>query len=290
MVYRVYVEKKEGLRHEAAGLLQELRSVLGIAALDAIRVVNRYDVELADRSTFDRAVRTVFSEPQVDDASEELTAGGTVCFAVEPLPGQFDQRADSASQCIQLMTKGDRPAVRTAKVYLLEGTLSDTDVATIKKFLINPVECREAELAEVTSLEAEYAQPDSVANVDGFVAMDEAALAELQDKLGLAMDVDDLKFLQNYFRDEEKRDPTITEIRVVDTYWSDHCRHTTFSTHIDDVKIDDPAVQAAYQRYLDARIEVYGEEKASKRPQTLMDIATIGAKTLKKRGLLPELD
>ena len=288
MVYRVYVEKKEGLRHEATGLLGELRSLLGITALENIRVLNRYDVALEDEKLFERAVRTVFSEPQVDNTFDVLPAG--TAFAVEPLPGQYDQRADSASQCIQLMTKGDRPVVRTAKVYLLEGNLSDADVAAVKKFLINPVECREAELAEVITLEAEYAQPTTVATVEGFTAMDEAALAALQDKLGLAMDVDDLKFLQNYFRDEERRDPTITEIRVVDTYWSDHCRHTTFSTHIDDVKIADPAVQAAYERYLAARVEVYGEEKAAKRPQTLMDIATIGAKTLKKRGLLPEID
>ena len=288
MVYRVYVEKKEGLRHEAAGLLGELRSLLGISALKELRVLNRYDVEMKEEALFRRAVRTVFSEPQVDNTFDSLPSG--CAFAVEPLPGQFDQRADSASQCIQLMTKGDRPAVRTAKVYLLEGELSDADVAAIKRYLINPVECREASLEEVTSLVAEYAQPASVATVEGFISMDAAALAALQDKLGLAMDVDDLAFLQNYFRDEEHRDPTITEIRVVDTYWSDHCRHTTFSTHIDEVKIDDPAVQAAYERYLAARIEVYGEEKASKRPQTLMDIATIGAKVLKKRGLTPEID
>ncbi|MBE6977873.1 MAG: phosphoribosylformylglycinamidine synthase [Ruminococcaceae bacterium] len=288
MVYRVYVEKKEGLRHEAAGILGELRSLLGITALEGIRVLNRYDVQLEDEKLFQRAVRTVFSEPQVDNTFDALPQG--LAFAVEPLPGQFDQRADSASQCIQLMTKGDRPPVRTAKVYLLEGNLSNADVAAIKKFLINPVECREASLEDVASLEAEYAQPDSVATVEGFISMDTAALAALQDQLGLAMDVDDLGFLQNYFRDEEKRDPTITEVRVVDTYWSDHCRHTTFSTHIDDVKIDDPAVQAAYARYLAARVEVYGEEKAAKRPQTLMDIATIGAKTLKKRGMLPEMD
>ena len=288
MVYRVYVEKKEGLRHEAAGLLGELRSLLGISALQDLRVLNRYDVELADDALFQRAVRTVFSEPQVDNTYFALPEG--LAFAVEPLPGQYDQRADSASQCIQLMTKGDRPTVRTAKVYLLEGNLSGGDVEKIKKFLINPVECREASLEEVASLAAEYAVPQSVATVEGFTAMDAAALEDLLGKLGLAMDVDDLRFLQNYFRDEEKRDPTITEIRVVDTYWSDHCRHTTFSTHIDDVTIEDPAVAQAYRRYLDARIEVYGEEKAAKRPQTLMDIATIGAKVLKKRGMLPELD
>ncbi len=289
MVYRVYVEKKVGLRHEASGLIGELRSLLGIASLEGLRVLNRYDVELADAALFDRAVRTVFSEPQVDDTYAALPQQG-LAFAVEPLPGQYDQRADSASQCIQLMTKGDRPAVRTAKVYLLEGNVSGADVAAIKKYLINPVECREASLEEVQTLAAEYAVPQSVATVEGFISMDDAALRALLEQLGLAMDADDLKFLQVYFRETEHRDPTITEIRVVDTYWSDHCRHTTFSTHIDDVQIDDPAVAAAYQRYLDARIEVYGREKAAKRPQTLMDIATIGAKVLKKRGLLPELD
>ena len=245
-------------------------------------------MELSDKALFDRAVRTVFSEPQVDNTYFDLPEG--LAFAVEPLPGQYDQRADSASQCIQLMTKGDRPMVRTAKVYMLEGALSEADIAKIKKHLINPVECREATLEVLETLTVAYAVPQRVATVEGFIHMDAAQLAQLLDDLGLAMDADDLQYLQNYFRDEEQRDPTITEIRVVDTYWSDHCRHTTFSTHIDNVKIDDPAVQAAYERYLAARVEVYGEEKAAKRPQTLMDIATIGAKTLKKRGLLPELD
>ena len=290
MVYRVYVEKKEGLQHEAAGLLGEMKSLLGITALENIRVLNRYDVELQDKALFDRAVRTVFSEPQVDNAFARLPQGDFVAFAVEPLPGQFDQRADSASQCIQLMTKGDRPTVRTAKVYLLEGNLSPVDVEKIKKFLINPVECREASLETVYSLQQQYDTPTRVATIDGFMAMSSSELAALLAEKGLAMDLDDLKFLQAYFRDEEKRDPTITERRVVDTYWSDHCRHTTFSTHIDDVKIDDPMVQGAYARYLAARVEVYGEEKAAARPQTLMDVATIGTKVLKKRGLLPELD
>ena len=209
---------------------------------------------------------------------------------MEPLPGQFDQRADSAAQCIQLQSQGDRPTVRSAKVYVLEGTLSEADITAIKKYVINAVESREATMDKPETLAIEYAIPETVATVEGFISLDAEGLSALLDKLGLAMDLDDLTFLQTYFRDEEKRDPTITEIRVVDTYWSDHCRHTTFSTHIDGVKIDDPAVQAAYERYLDARVEVYGEEKAAKRPQTLMDIATIAGKTLKKRGLLPELD
>ncbi len=289
MVYRVYVEKKPGQTHEASGLKKEIQDFLQIQGLDSVRVLNRYDAENLEKNLFDYAVNTVFSEPQVDDVSFQVPSGSIV-FAVEPLPGQFDQRADSAAQCIQILGQCDRPTIASAKVYVLEGSLSDADIAAIKKHVINPVECREASLELPETLAAQYALPESVATVDGFITMDDTALAALLDCLGLAMDLDDLKFLQNYFAGEEHRDPTITEIRVVDTYWSDHCRHTTFSTILDDVKIDDPAVAAAYRRYLDARIEVYGEEKAAKRPQTLMDIATIGGKCLKKRGLLPELD
>ena len=290
MVRRIYVEKKPTLRLEAAGLLNELRSLLGISDLTDLRLINRYDVEGLEEDVFERAVQTVFSEPQVDDTMTECPTGDFQIFAVEALPGQFDQRADSASQCIQLMTQGDRPIVRTAKVYLLSGDLSVEDIEKIKKYVINPVESREAGLDVVDTLHMEYNIPTMVETVTGFIAMSEEELGELLDRLGLAMDLDDLKFLQTYFRDDEHRDPTITEIRVVDTYWSDHCRHTTFSTHIDNVVIHDKEIQAAYERYLAARVEVYGEEKAAKRPQTLMDIATIGGKTLKKRGLLPELD
>ncbi|MBR2311945.1 MAG: phosphoribosylformylglycinamidine synthase [Clostridia bacterium] len=290
MVFRVYVEKKPELAHEANGLFSELKNLVGISALTSVRVINRYDVENTEAALFEKAVRTIFSEPQLDIVSDELDAKGGIVFAVEPLPGQFDQRADSAAQCIQLQSGGDRPTVRSAKVYVLGGDLAEKDVAEIKKYVINAVESREASLEKPETLAVEYAIPSSVKTVDGFISLDEKGLSDLLDSLGLAMDLDDLKFLQAYFRDEEKRDPTITEIRVVDTYWSDHCRHTTFSTHIDDVKIDDPAVAAAYERYLAARVEVYGEEKAAKRPQTLMDIATIAGKVLKKRGLLPELD
>ena len=289
MVYRVYVEKKEGQRHEASGLLREIKDFLQIGNLTALRVLNRYDAENIEKELFDYAVNTVFSEPQVDDVSYDVPQGQIV-FAVEPLPGQYDQRADSAAQCIQIISQGNRPTVRTAKVYVLEGALTDAQIAAIKKHVINAVESREASLEKPETLNADYAAPQTVATVEGFIALDDAGLSVLLDKLGLAMDLDDLKFLQAYFRDEENRDPTITEIRVVDTYWSDHCRHTTFSTHLDNVVIHDEAVKAAYERYLAARVEVYGEEKAAKRPQTLMDIATIGAKTLKKRGLLPELD
>ena len=289
MVYRVYVEKKTGQTHEADSLLREIRDFLRIDGLESVRVLNRYDAENIEESLFTYAVNTVFSEPQVDNVSFEVPQGQIV-FAVEPLPGQYDQRADSAAQCIQIISQGNRPTIRTAKVYVLAGQLTEANVAAIKKHVINAVESREASLELPETLAIEYAIPETVATVTGFIGLEDAGLSELLDSLGLAMDLDDLKFLQNYFKNEEHRDPTITEIRVVDTYWSDHCRHTTFSTHLDNIQIHDTAVAEAYRRYLDARIEVYGEEKAAKRPQTLMDIATIGAKTLKKRGLLPELD
>ncbi len=290
MVYRIFVEKKKGLDNEAQGLLSEARNLLGIDTLENVRLFNRYDAEKITEELFGYAVKTVFSEPQLDNVREALDLPGAYVFAVEALPGQYDQRADSAAQCIQIISQGERPLIRTAKVYALYGQLTEAQIAAFKKHVINAVESREASLEMPETLAAQHAVPSSVATVEGFITMDEKALSELLDKLGLAMDLDDLKFLQNYFRDEEHRDPTITEIRVVDTYWSDHCRHTTFSTHLDNIVIHDPAVQAAYERYLAARVEVYGEEKAAARPQTLMDIATIATKVLKKRGMLPERD
>ena len=291
MVYRVCVEKKPGLAPECASLLSDCRSFLDLKSLENVRIWNRYDVEGIDETLFAYATNTVFSEPQLDLTSGEIDASGAAAvFAVEPLPGQFDQRADSAAQCIQLISQGERPRIRTAKVYALYGTLSEADVEAVKHHVINPVESREASLAKPETLEENLSEPKPVASVDGFTGMDESALSALLSSMGLAMDLDDLKTLQAYFRDEEHRDPTVTEVRVVDTYWSDHCRHTTFSTHLDEVSIENPAVKDAYDRYLAAREEVYGAEKAAKRPQTLMDIATIGTKTLKKRGLLPELD
>ena len=291
MVYRVCVEKKPGLAPECASLLSDCRSFLNLTGLTNVRIWNRYDAEGMDKDLFDYACTTVFSEPQLDLTSEEAdVSGAAAAFAVEPLPGQFDQRADSAAQCIQLLSQGERPRIRTAKVYALYGTLSEADVEAVKRYVINPVESREATLAKPETLAENLSEPKSVASVGGFTAMDEAALTALLSSMGLAMDLDDLKTLQAYFRDEEHRDPSVTEVRVVDTYWSDHCRHTTFSTHLDEITIDDPAVKSAYERYLAAREEVYGAEKAAKRPQTLMDIATIGTKTLKKRSLLPELD
>ena len=291
MVYRVFVTKKPGLAPEAASLLSDCRSFLGLTGLEEVRIWNRYDAEGLEESLFAYARTTVFSEPQIDNICDAPdVTGAAAVFAVEPLPGQFDQRADSAAQCIQLLSQGERPQVTSAKVYALYGSLTEEDIAKVKAYVINPVESREASLEKPRTLKANFPQPDRVATVEGFTAMDEAALASLLDSLSLAMDLEDLKFLQNYFRDTEHRDPTITEIRVVDTYWSDHCRHTTFSTHLDSVSIQDAAVEAAYKDYLAARVAVYGEEKAAARPQTLMDIATIGTKYLKKQGLLPELD
>ena len=293
MVHRIYVEKRPGLSPEAGSLLADLQDFLGIRSLAGVRVLNRYDVENIDPQVYERAKTVVFSEPQADviwDETFPQPRNAHSLLAVEALPGQFDQRADSCAQCIQLMAGVDRPRVRHAKVYLLEGRLSQEELDKIRGYLINPVESREASLEKPETLARDYAAPAMVETLTGFTALDEAGLAALLEKLGLAMDLDDLKFLQAYFRDGEGRDPTITEVRVVDTYWSDHCRHTTFSTHLDSVEIHDPAVQAAYDRYLAAREEVYGAEKAAARPQTLMDIATIGAKVLKRRGALPELD
>ncbi len=293
MVYRIYAEKKPGVSPESAGLLADLRDFLGVKALEEVRILNRYDVDHIDREVFEQARSVVFSEPQVDTVYDETfpaPEGQWTVLAVEALPGQFDQRADSAAQCIQLMAGVERPLVSYAKVYLLRGELTAEDVDKISAYVINPVESRRASMDKPESLARTYAVPDHVQTVDGFTAMDDASLAALLDKLGLAMDLDDLKFLQNYFKSEEHRDPTLTEVRVVDTYWSDHCRHTTFSAHLDSVDIADPAVKAAYERYKAARVEVYGAEKAAARPETLMDIATLGTKTLKKRGMLPELD
>ncbi len=299
MVRRVYVEKRPGLSPEAGGLLADLRDFLGIRGVTGVRVLHRYDVENLDPEAFEKARRTVFSEPQVDVVWDEAVpvAGDHPhwSLAVEALPGQFDQRADSAAQCVQLMTGGERPLVRTATEYLFESAgegpfpFTEENQEKIRRHLINPVESREASLDKPATLVQEHPVPEQVETVSGFTAMDGDALSALLERLGLAMDLDDLEFLQAYFRDTEHRDPTITEVRVVDTYWSDHCRHTTFSTHIDGGEIQDPDVKHAYYHYLKLRSEVYGG-RATDRPETLMDIATIAAKALKKRGLLPELD
>ena len=292
-VYRCFVEKKSGYDVEAEGLFHELRHTLGLTGLTGVRVLRRYDVEGVDEAVYAAARTTILSEPQVDKLWDEkmpAPRGEHTLLAVEALPGQYDQRADSCAQCIQMMTGGERPAVRAATVYVLQGALTPEELDKARGYLINPVESREAALDKPETLRQSYPVPEDVPVLDGFAHMSEEELRQVLDTYGLAMDLADLKFFQQYMFEEELRDPTLTELRVVDTYWSDHCRHTTFSTHLDGAEIADGQVKAAYDRYLAARVEVYGQEKAAARPQTLMDIATIGAKTLKKRGLLPELD
>ena len=284
MVYRIFVEKKPGLDNEARELLSDAKTLLGISGLEKVRLLNRYDAEGMDRELFDYAVKTVFSEPQLDIATEEADADGAAVFAVEYLPGQFDQRADSAAQCIQFISQGERPAIRSAKLYMLYGSLTAEEIAEIKKYVINPVEAREASLEKPETLKTEYAVPTEVATLDGFTKLDRAGLEDFVAKYGLAMDADDIAFCQNYFRDEG-RDPTITEIRMLDTYWSDHCRHTTFLTEIDGVTFEDPLLEKAYQDYLDTR-KALGRTK----PVCLMDVATLAVRALKAQGKLPKLD
>ena len=286
MVFRVYVEKKPGFDVAAQQLANELRTILGIEALKNVRLVNRYDVEGISEELFAQATPTVFSEPQVDNVYADLPDfGSDTVFAVEYLPGQFDQRADSASECIQLISQGERPTVRSAKVYALEGELSEADVEAIKHYVINPVEAREASLDVKTTLKTQVPVPGKVEVIDGFRSMSDAELEQFIEDRGLAMDLADLQFCREHFT-EEQRDPTITEIKVIDTYWSDHCRHTTFGTQLDDVQIDDAAVQAAFDKYLEMRHELGRDAK----PVCLMDMGTIGAKWLKKNGILKNLD
>ena len=287
-VYRIYVEKKPAFAVEADSTRRDIKASLGIS-LTNLRLFNRYDVEGIDEAAFDMASKTIFSEPPVDNISLELPelAGNQRLLAVEYLPGQFDQRADSCEQCIQIMTQGDRPAVRNARIYLLEGDLTEEQFAAIKNHLINPVEAREASLEKVDTLKTEYEIPTTVETLTGFTGLDEKGLAEFVANYGLAMDLDDIKFCQDYFKNTERRDPTITEIRMIDTYWSDHCRHTTFGTIIDRVEIDDETIRKSFDKYVEIRDELYvGRNK----PMTLMDLATIGAKKLKKDGKLKELD
>lgn len=284
MVYRIFTEKKKELAAEARALLNDINTLLQIKSVTSLRVINRYDAENITKELFDYAVNTVFSEPQLDITYSCLENDGAAVFAVEYLPGQFDQRADSAAQCIQLISKGDRPLIRTAKVYILYGDITADELKAIKKYVINPVEAREAALEKPQTLVLKYNIPESVATLDGFTALDNNGLAEFVSKYGLAMDTDDIKFCQDYFKSEH-RDPTMTEIRMIDTYWSDHCRHTTFLTHIDGAVFEDELLQSEYNDYLAMRKEL-GRTK----PVCLMDIATVAVKYLKSKGCLEKLD
>ena len=287
-VYRVYVEKKAPFAVEAQGVLSDIRSSLGIHSASCVRILNRYDVEDISKEDFELAKGTIFSEPQVDDVYDELPsfAAEDRVFAVQFLPGQFDQRADSAVQCIQLATQHERPTVASAKVYVISG-VSDEELARIKAHLINPVESMEASMELPKTLHTPFDVPADVAVLEGFCELDQQGLQEFIDQYGLAMDLGDITFCQKYFKETEKRTPTITEIRMIDTYWSDHCRHTTFSTNIEQVDIESDYVKDAYNEYLELRKTLHAGKN---KPMTLMDLATIGAKALKKKGLLSALD
>ena len=284
MVYRIFVEKKPRLAHEAAALKKDINELLQIKSLEDLRIVNRYDVEGIDEDLFEYACKTVFSEPQLDDMSGVLYCDGKKVFAVEYLPGQFDQRASSAAECIQLISRGERPVVRTAKVYVLGGSLTSSEIDAIKKYVINPVEAREASLEMPRTLKTNYDIPTSVKTLDGFCALSDDELKNFIDEYALAMDFDDIKFCRDYFV-SEKRDPTITEIRMIDTYWSDHCRHTTFLTTLENITFEDETLENEYRKYLYAR-ESIGRTK----PVNLMDLATIATRVLKSRGMLDKLD
>lgn len=287
MVSRVYVEKKPGFDVEASQLTHELKTILGITGLEAVRLINRYDVEGISDELFATCVPTVFSEPQSDNASTDFPVykEDDVVFAVEALPGQFDQRADSASECIQLISQGERPDVLNAKLYILSGNLTDADIEAIKHYVINPIESREASLEERTTLKIEQPTPEPVEVIEGFLSLDKAGLEAFIAERGLAMDLADIEFCQRYFA-TEGRYPTITEIKMIDTYWSDHCRHTTFGTQLENFQIDDAATKAAFEKYLEIRHELGRDEK----PICLMDMGTIGARYLKSKGILTGLD
>jgi len=294
-VRRIFVEKKKGFDVEVQALYRDLKYNLGIKGLKYVRIINRYDVQGLSDEEYMACRNTIFSEPPVDIVYDEEfpLRDGEKAFAIEYLPGQYDQRADSASQCIQLLTRGERPLCRTAKVIVLGGNLSREELERIKGYCINPIECREASFEKPESLEVEVEPPADVETVEEFTGWGREKLAEFIESKGFAMSLDDMEFCQDYFKNIEKRDPTITELRMLDTYWSDHCRHTTFLTKIENIEIEDGKytrpIKAALESYLDSRKFVYGD-KEQDRDICLMDIATIAMKELKKKGMLDDLE
>ncbi len=294
-IKRLYVEKKPGCSIEAKHLLEDLQENLGVQGLTGLRILNRYDIENIQEKDFLDAKGTIFSEPPVDYVFEEIFPHeeGSVIFAVEYLPGQYDQRADSAMQCIQLISQAEQPTVAVAKMFVLEGNLSSDDIARIKAYCINPVDSREAALEKPHSLKLETIVPEEVAVLDGFIDKNSEELEQLRNQMGTAMSEEDFKFCQDYFKNTEKRNPSMTEIRVIDTYWSDHCRHTTFQTKIDKIEIDDgyykKSFEEALELYQAQRRYVY-EDKEAQRDINLMDIAVLGMKALRKKGILDNLD
>ena len=292
-VRRIYVEKKEPFAVKAKELLEELRSYLGVQ-VESVRVFIRYDVENISDQVFERACRTVFSEPPVDDLYREnieIPAGARV-FSVEYLPGQFDQRADSAVQCVQFLNENEEPVIRTAVTYMILGNVSEEEFARIKSYCINPVDSRETGLDKPETLITVFDEPADISIFQGFAEMEENELRKLYDSLSLAMTFKDFLHIQNYFRDDEKRDPSMTEIRVLDTYWSDHCRHTTFSTELTDVEFGEgyyrSPLETTYQSYLDTREEIFAGR--SDKFVCLMDLALMAMRKLKKDGKLQDME
>ncbi|MDD6308774.1 MAG: phosphoribosylformylglycinamidine synthase [Clostridia bacterium] len=276
MVRRVFVEKRIDV--EAAALCEDLRTNLGLSAISGVRIIKRYDIEGLSDAAYDMAKRTILSEPQVDHCYDEEIALSGRYFAITFLPGQFDQRADSAAQCIQLLTGKEKPSVSFAKIIAVEGEISDAEMEAVKRYLINPVEAMETTLEKPTTLTAERPEPADVAYIDGFTSMEDAALAKMCEDMGLAMDADDLHFCRDYFR-KEGRNPSVTEIRMIDTYWSDHCRHTTFLTNLKDVRIPAGIINDTYQEF-----------RQNGTANCLMKLATIAVKELRKAGYLDKLD
>ena len=293
-VIRIFVEKKPGFDIEAGHIMADLRENLGLTAIEDLRYLNRYDISGLSQEEFQRARGTILSEPNVDQVyDEEFPApAGYRVFAMEYLPGQYDQRADSAAQCVQLLTQGERPQVLTARVVAVKGDITDEQFEKIQSYLVNPVESRIASLEKPESLDMQAEVPPDVATVSGFIGWDQDELQTYYSSMGFAMTLEDLAFCQAYFRDSERRDPTVTELRVIDTYWSDHCRHTTFLTRLEQVEIEkgalSGAIEEALKAYYDARDTVYGKDTT--RPVSLMDMALVGMKLLRKEGKIPDLD
>ncbi|MEN6419028.1 MAG: AIR synthase-related protein, partial [Clostridiaceae bacterium] len=284
MVHRIYVEKRAAFAQEAASKLADIRNVLGICGISGLRILNRYDVEGVDDTLFSSCLFTVFAEPQTDETFGALPDGADAVFAAEYLPGQFDQRAEACAQCIALLSQRGSPIVRTARVYLLYGAVNETELAAIRRDVINPVEARQASLEPYVTLAQKAETPGAIPVLTGFCQKDEPALKAMLAEYGLAMDLDDLLCLRAHFR-AERRDPTLTELKLLDTYWSDHCRHTTFLTELDALECRDERAQDTFETYLHLRREL-----GISKPVTLMDMATIGAKWLKHQGKLDRLD
>ncbi len=292
-VRRIFVEKKKGFDVEAQGLLKEFKEILGIDSLAGVRLINRYDISGISEEEYIASRNTIFSEPPIDNVYDEVldTKGMDRLFAMEYLPGQYDQRADSAAQCVQILTQNEKPDVRTAKIIALQGNITDSEFIAIRNYCINPLDSKEASLDKPSSLEMFTETPKDVEVLDGFIDKTDEQLAEYKKDMSFAMSFEDLKHCQGYFKNTEKRNPTITELKAIDTYWSDHCRHTTFLTEIDEVKIenstDTEVIQKTYSSYLKSRDYVYGDKN---KDVCLMDIAVIGMKELRKRGMLEDLD